>query len=180
MVVDLLPKTSHNRRNSFLLRVMTENLHAAIGAMTLIDDDPIVLSYDPKFRVSAANENSLIGRLLNPDCQVMDRMINYMPTAWRVQGRVRGISLSRDRFQFIFQREEDLLTVLKDRPWSYNHWTLLLERWCPSPPRDYLTKLEVWIRIRNIPVVHYTSDTMFALAKKIGKVEEIAYDPNVS
>ncbi|KAL0876930.1 hypothetical protein Bca101_026635 [Brassica carinata] len=110
----------------------------------------------------------------------MARMINYMPTAWRVCGRVRGVALSRDRFQFIFQREEDLITVLKDRPWSYNHWTLLLERWCSAPPRDFLTTLEVWIRIRNLPVEHYTSGTMFTLAKKIGKVEEIAYDPNVS
>lgn len=144
-----------------------------------MDDDPIILPDEPQFRVSAANE-SLMGRLLNPDCQVMARMINYMPTAWRVNGRVRGIALSRDRFQFIFQREEDLLTVLNDRPWYYNHWTLLLERWCPSPPRDFLTSLEVWIWIRNIPVVHYNSGTMFTLAKKIGHVEEIAYDPNVS
>ena len=127
-----------------------------------------------------ANENSLLGRLLNPDCQVMSRMINYMPTAWRVNGRVRGIALSRDRFQFIFQREEDLITVLKDRPWSYNHWTLMLERWCPSPPKDFLTSLEVWIRIRNILMNYYTSETMYTLAKKIGHVEEIAYDPKVS
>lgn len=148
--------------------------------MSLIDDDPIILPEEPEFRVFAANENSLMGRLLNPDCQVMSRMINYMPTAWRVYDRVRGVALSRDRFQFIFQREEDLLTVLKDRPWSYNHWTLLLERWCPSPPRDFLTSLEVWIRIRNIPVEHYTTGTMFTLAKKIGHVEEIAYNPKVS
>lgn len=52
----------------------------------------------------------------------MERMIAYMPTAWRVYGRVRGIALSWDRFQFVFQREEDLQTVLDDRPWSYNRW----------------------------------------------------------
>ena len=110
----------------------------------------------------------------------MARMIEYMPTAWRVFDRVRGIALSRDRFQFIFQREEDLQTVRNDRPWSYNHWTMTLERWTSSPPRDFLQTLEIWIRMRNIPAVFFTSDTMDRLASEIGKVEEIAYDPKVS
>ncbi|KAL0749147.1 hypothetical protein Bca101_031150 [Brassica carinata] len=38
----------------------------------------------------------------------------------------------------------------------------------------------IWIRIRHIPLVYFTIDTMYALAKEIGKVEEIAYDPKVS
>ncbi|XP_013705043.2 uncharacterized protein At4g02000-like [Brassica napus] len=159
---------------------MADKLHNAIRSLSIEDDDPVTLPDDPKFRVFDANATSLMGRLLNPDCQPMAKMINYMPTAWRVHGRVRGIALSRDRFQFIFQREEDLLTVLKDRPWSYNHWTMLLERWTPNPPASFLTSLDVWIRIRNIPVNYYTSDTMYALAKKIGRVVELAYDPKVS
>ncbi|XP_013639525.1 PREDICTED: uncharacterized protein At4g02000-like [Brassica oleracea var. oleracea] len=159
---------------------MADKLHNAIRSLSIEDDDPVTLPDDPKFRVFDANATSLMGRLLNPDCQPMAKMINYMPTAWRVHGRVRGIALSRDRFQFIFQREEDLLTVLRDRPWSYNHWTMLLERWTPNPPASFLTSLDVWIRIRNIPVNYYTSDTMYALAKKIGRVVELAYDPKVS
>ena len=94
----------------------------------------------------------------------MARMIDYMPQAWRLYDRVRGISLTRDRFQFVFKREEDLVTVLNDRPWSYNHWTMVMERWTPSPPRDFLSTFEVWIRIRNIPINHYTIGTMHLLA----------------
>ncbi|RID49835.1 hypothetical protein BRARA_H00607 [Brassica rapa] len=112
----------------------------------------------------SSNANSLMGRLLNPECQPMAKMINYMPTAWRLHGRVRGINLSRYRFQFIFQREENLLTVLKYRPWSYNHWMMLLEPWTPNPQASFLTTL----------------DTMYTLARKIGPVEELAYDPKVS
>ena len=110
----------------------------------------------------------------------MARMIDYMPTAWRVYGRVRGIALSRDRFQFIFQREEDLQTVLKDRPWSYNHWAMVLERWTADPPPDFLRYMELWIRIRHIPMKFFTGDTMYKLASEVGHVEEIAYDPKVS
>ncbi|XP_018448545.1 uncharacterized protein LOC108820054 [Raphanus sativus] len=110
----------------------------------------------------------------------MERMIEYMPTAWRVYGRVRGIALSRDRFQFVFQREEDLVTVLNDRPWSYNRWTMVLERWTANPPEYFLQTMYVWIHIRHIPVNFFTVETMFKLASEVGKVKEVAYDPKVS
>ncbi|KAG2322269.1 hypothetical protein Bca52824_015482 [Brassica carinata] len=159
---------------------MADLLQKAIQAMSLEEEEPLTLPDSPRFRVIDENQLSLLGRLLNPDCQSVSRVIEYMPTAWRVYGRVRGLALSRDRFQFVFQREEDLLTVLKDRPWSYNHWTLLLERWTPNPPQDFLRSLDIWIRIRNIPAIFFTEETMFKLASEVGKVEEVAYDPKVS
>ena len=185
ITLDLLPKvlTLLPSSAAFLdcsAAVMADFLQKAIGAMSIEDEEPLVLPDSPQFTVVDANETSLLGRLLNPDCQSMARMIDYMPTAWRVYGRVRGIALSRDRFQFVFQREEDLVIVLNDRPWSYNHWAMVLERWTASPPVDFLNTMEIWIRIRNIPQIHFTSETMYKLASEIGKVEVIAYDPKVS
>ncbi|XP_013589674.1 PREDICTED: uncharacterized protein At4g02000-like [Brassica oleracea var. oleracea] len=110
--------------------------------MSLEDDEPMILPDDPKYHVFDENALSILGRLLNPEAQNMARMIDYMPQAWRLYDRVRGISLTRDRFQFVFKREEDLVTVLNDRPWSYNHWTMVMERWTPSPPRDFLSTFE--------------------------------------
>ncbi|XP_013651192.1 uncharacterized protein LOC106355863 [Brassica napus] len=103
-----------------------------------------------------------------------------MPKIWRVYDRVRGIALSSEKFQFVFKREDDMETVLKDRPWSFNHWTMLIDRWVPSPPKTFLSTVDVWVRIHHIPMNYYTLDTMDFLARKIGKVIEIAYDPNVS
>lgn len=162
------------------LTTMTDNLFDAISSLSLEDDEPLVLPDSPRFRVFDENAASILGRLLNPDCQIMAKMIEAMPRVWRMVGRVRGIALSKEKFQFIFKREEDLQTVLNDRPWSYDHWTMIMERWIPSPPEDFLTSFEVWVRIRNIPMNHYTIETMNMLAKAIGKVEEIAYDPKVS
>lgn len=183
---DLLPKTHGGRRLTACLLLlpalhMTDSLQLSLKAMKLAEDEePLTLPDSPRFRVFDENSKSLLGRLMNPDCQSMARMIDYMPTAWRVQGRVRGIALSRDRFQFIFQREEDLQTVLKDRPWSYNHWALALERWTEDPPTDFLRFMKIWIRIKHIPANFFTTDTMFKLASEVGEVEEIAYDPKIS
>ncbi|XP_009138088.1 uncharacterized protein LOC103862131 [Brassica rapa] len=100
---DLLPKTCGARRltrRSFLLQslVMEDSLQLSLKSMKLVDDEePLTLPDSPRFRVFDENLTSLLGMLLNPDCQPMAKMIDYMPTAWRVYGRVRGIALSRDR-----------------------------------------------------------------------------------
>ncbi|XP_018448825.1 uncharacterized protein LOC108820375 [Raphanus sativus] len=181
---DLLPKLpapSHRNSASALgATVMADNLHNAINSLSLHDEEPVDLPDNPMFHVYEENAMSLLGRLLNPACQLMDKMIETMPRVWRVYNRVRGIALSRDKFQFVFQREEDMLTVLNDRPWSYNNWTILLDRWVPAPPANFLTTVDVWVRIRHIPMNHYRIETMDFLASKIGDVLEIAYDPKVS
>ncbi|VVB08380.1 unnamed protein product [Arabis nemorensis] len=81
---------------------MTDNLHAALGSMSLEDDEPITLPDSPRFRVLEANKISLLGHLLNAEYQSMAKMIEYMPTAWTVYDKVLGIALSRDRFQLTF------------------------------------------------------------------------------
>lgn len=185
IALDLLPKVKPSLlRRGFALctgrRFMADSLHQAMRSMSLDDEEPLALPDSPRFRVFDENAVSILGKLSNPESQPMDKMIEYMPTPWRVHERVRGIALSKDRFQFIFEREEDLLTVLRDRPWSYNGWTLFLERWTLNPPEDFLCTLDIWICIRNIPVNHFTTDTMFRLASEIGEVKEIVYDPKVS
>lgn len=159
---------------------MAESLQDAIRSMSLKDDDPIDLPDNPCFQVFEQNALSILGRLLNPSCQPMAEMIETMPKIWRVYDRVRGIALSSEKFQFVFKREDDMETVLKDRPWSFNYWTMLIDRWIPSPPKNFLSTVDVWVRIHHIPMNYYTLDTMDFLARKIGKVIEIAYDPNVS
>ncbi|CAN7082983.1 unnamed protein product [Brassica oleracea var. botrytis] len=57
---------------------------------------------------------------------------------------------------------------------------MLIDRWIPSLPKNFLSTVDVWVRIHHIPMNYYTLDTMDFLARKIGKVIEIAYDPNVS
>ncbi|KAL0770039.1 hypothetical protein Bca101_035189 [Brassica carinata] len=49
-----------------------------------------------------------------------------------------------------------------------------------QPPRNFLTTVDVWVQIYNIPVNYYEIDTMDYLASKIGHVLEIAYDPKAS
>jgi len=48
----------------------------------------------------------------------MSNWILDMPRIWRISSRVRGVALSKDRFQFFFKSEEDLEEILKIGVWT--------------------------------------------------------------
>lgn len=54
----------------------------------------------------------------------------------------------------------------------------LIGRWMEQPPEDYLKYLLVWVRIHNIPVNHYTKESITSLGDLVGEVDEVAFDPD--
>lgn len=102
------------------------------------DDEPFNLPDEPQFSSSKDNPLSLIGRILNPDSQKVSDVVLNMPRKWQIYDRVRGIALSKEKFQFIFKYEHDLETILKKGVHTYNQWALAMDKWIEFPPPDYL------------------------------------------
>ncbi|KAG7582623.1 Zinc knuckle CX2CX4HX4C [Arabidopsis suecica] len=152
-------------------------LDKALQEMTIDENKPLKLKNLPKFSSCERNACSLLGRLLCPEHQKMSRFIHDMPRLWHVSNRARGIALSEENFQFIFDNEHDLETVLHGGAWTYEDWSMVLERWVEKPPEDYLKILPLWIRLRNIPVNYYTVETFEEIAECIGQVLTVAFDP---
>lgn len=69
------------------------------------------------------------------------------------------------------------MRVLETGAWTFNDWSLALERWVENPPADYLKVIPIWIRLRNIPVNHNTAETAREIADHIGRVTLVAFDP---
>lgn len=63
------------------------------------------LPVEGDYNAMERSAKSLIGRLLNPECQNMSRMLRSIPQIWEIYERVRGIALTRESFQFIFELE---------------------------------------------------------------------------
>lgn len=99
-----------------------------------------------------------------------------MPRKWQKQGRVRGIALSRERFQFIFDHEHDLVDVLEKGVHTDNEWPIALERWSENPPPNSLQFVPIWVQIRNIPMIYYNELALEALGDIVGHVVEVAFD----
>lgn len=70
--------------------------------------------------------------------QKMHSLILDMPRKWKKLGKFRGVALSKERFQFIFDHEQDLLDVLEKGVHSYKEWTIVVERWTEFPGPDFL------------------------------------------
>ncbi|XP_018462845.2 uncharacterized protein At4g02000-like [Raphanus sativus] len=116
-------------------------------------------------------------RLLNPARQKMVNLIRKMPRKWLKEGKVRGIALSQEKFQFIFKNEHDLVDVLDRGVHTFEEWVIVLERWVENPPADYLQYVPIWVQIRDIPVSCYTTAALTALGDLVGKKVLVAFDP---
>ncbi|KAL0845939.1 hypothetical protein Bca101_019185 [Brassica carinata] len=161
---------------------MSSEMDKAMLALSLKDNDdvPFDMPNLPHFFSTDRNSNSLIGRLLNPPHQKMASLILDMPRKWQKQNRVRGIALSDERFQFIFDHAFDLEDVLEKGMQTYNEWGLAIDRWYENPPPDYLQYVPIWVQIKNIPVNHYTEAAITAIGELIGHVDTVAFDPTKS
>lgn len=160
---------------------MSVAMDRALMALSLEDEQeeepPFTMPELPGFSSAEKNSLSIMGRLLNPECQKMSGLILTMPRKWQKEGRVRGVALSQEKFQFIFQHEHDLQDVLEKGVQTYNQWALVMERWVENPPEDYLQYIPLWVRISKIPVNYYTTPALMTLGEMIGEVKVLAFDP---
>ncbi|XP_023635785.1 uncharacterized protein LOC111829919 [Capsella rubella] len=157
---------------------MSSAMDKALMAMSLEEEEaPFDMPDLPQFSSCEMNELSLIGRLLNPQCQSMSSLVFNMPRKWQKIGRVRGVALSNERFQFIFRSEHDLVEVLEKGFQTYNEWGLVMERWSRSPTGDSLQFVNLWVQIKNIPLNYYTKEAITLLGELVGQVLEVVFDP---
>lgn len=74
---------------------------------------------------------TLIGRCMNPPEQDMKALFQNLPKIWKLENMVTGSDLGFGRFQFVFEREEDIEVVLRNQPYHFDYWMLALARWQP-------------------------------------------------
>lgn len=105
---------------------------------------------------------SLVGRMFHQDGRSVDALINHMPKCriWDVEGRVRGKNLGNNKFQFDFDKEEDLQKVLLRRPCHFNKWSFSLERWIPTIKEDFPNSMMLWVTVMGVPT-HYKKDETY-------------------
>lgn len=170
-----------NQISEVMVVEMSSAMDKAMFAMNLVEEYiPFDMPALPQFCSSEDNVLSLIGRILNPERQKVSNLLLDLPRKWQKIGRIRGVALSKERFQFIFKFEHDLIEILEKGVHTYNEWATVLVRWVEIPPADFLQHIPMWIQIRQIPVNHYTVPEITLLGELIGRVIEVAYDPTKS
>lgn len=94
---------------------MSSEMDNAMLALSLQEEEDVPFDMPdlPQYYSCERNANSLIGRLLNPQHQKMASLILDMPRKWQKENRVKGVSLTNERFQFIFNYAYYLEEVLE-------------------------------------------------------------------
>ncbi|XP_024009428.1 uncharacterized protein LOC112084510 [Eutrema salsugineum] len=67
---------------------------------------------------------TLIGRCKNLPMQDMKMLLHMLPHIWKIEDRVAGADLGLGKFQFDFDREEDIAEVMKMEPFHFDYWML--------------------------------------------------------
>nr|GEY05343.1 hypothetical protein [Tanacetum cinerariifolium] len=62
-------------------------------------------------------------------------------------------------------------TMLKLGPWMIRNNPLILSKWTPTLPmkKDVVTKVPVWVKFHNVPLVAYSKDGLSLIATQVGK-----------
>ena len=93
------------------------------------DDEPIQLTDQDDSHTIRDFQRSLIGKVLNPTKQNVVKLIQHVPTEWKLQNRITANDLGNGKFLFNFESEEDLEYVLQQGPFHYNFCMFVLVRW---------------------------------------------------
>ncbi|XP_010511133.1 PREDICTED: uncharacterized protein LOC104787294 [Camelina sativa] len=116
---------------------------------------------------------TLIGRLMNPVRQIMESLVANFPKIWKLEEKVVGADLGQGVFQFNFDDEEDIPSILQNRPYHFDGWMVSLERWEPIISSSYPSAINFWVKVTGIPMHLWEVATLEAIGKKIGKIQEV-------
>lgn len=118
------------------------------------------------------NSKTLIGRILNHREQRVEHLLVDLPKTWVLRGKALGADLGNGRFQFRFDREEDLQCVLLNRPYQHNNWMVILERWEPIISSSFPSKIPFWITVKGLPLHFWHKEMVDTIAPELGHLED--------
>lgn len=114
---------------------------------------------------------SLIGKILNPKKQNVEKLIKSMPTQWGMQDKITANDLGNGRFLFNFTTEEDLQSVLSQGPFHFNFCMFVLVRWEPIVHDEYPWNIPFWVEITGIPLHLWTVTNLKRIGGKLGHID---------
>ncbi|KAG2270593.1 hypothetical protein Bca52824_065148 [Brassica carinata] len=137
------------------------------------DDEPLQLEEDDGSHTIREFRMSLIGKVLNPNKQNVEKLINSMPTQWGLQDRITANDLGNGKFLLNFSSGEDIQFVLSQGPFHYNFCMFVLVRWEPVVHDENPWVIPFWVEITGIPLYYWTVRNLKNIGKKLGHIDMI-------
>ncbi|XP_048590805.1 uncharacterized protein LOC106361508 [Brassica napus] len=119
---------------------------------------------------------TLIGRCMNPEEQNVKFLVVTLPKIWNLEDKVVGTDLGLGRFQFDFDAEEDIETVLKMQPFHFDYWMISLVRWQPRKTKNYPSEITFWIKVLGVPLEFWEAPTFRSIGDAHGVTKDVDLD----
>lgn len=129
---------------------MAQRLSRSVKGKWMAEDNrparrpPVVIPSADNSRLIEANRLTLIGRVTNPSIQKTRALVDFFLQHWSTVGRLTGRPLGPNLFQFCFETEHDLQSVLDKSPYHYKRWMILLQRWEPNVSENFPSDISFW------------------------------------
>ena len=96
---------------------------------------------------------------------------NYVTNTWGKFGLKKLMKNDAGVFLFKFDSKEGVDNVLQRGPWLIRNSPLILTKWTPdvSLTKNEVTKVPVWIKLHNVPLLAYSEDGLSLIATQVGK-----------
>ncbi|KAF2535023.1 hypothetical protein F2Q68_00021410 [Brassica cretica] len=135
------------------------------------DDEPIQLMDQNDSHTIHDFQRSLIGKVLNPKKQNVVKLLQHMPTEWKLQDRIIANDLGNGNFFLTLKPRRTCNMYCKKGPFTTISMFVLV-RWEPIVHDDYPWIIPFWVGITGIPLHLWTSKNLKKIGSKLGHVDE--------
>lgn len=80
------------------------------------------------------------------------------------------------RFQFDFEKDEDIEAVLRMQPFHFDYWMLSLVRWQPRKELNYPSEITFWVKVLGVPLEFWAAQTFESIGEALGEWLEVDMD----
>ncbi|KAG2266428.1 hypothetical protein Bca52824_073507 [Brassica carinata] len=156
--------SSHRLRSSHMADIKDK------GILYEDDDAPIILMDQDDTLIVNEFSLSLIGKILNPKKQNIEKLLQKMPSQWGMADRITANDLGNGKFLITFSSEEDLSSVLRQGPFHFNFCMFVLVRWEPIVHDDYPWIIPFKVRVIGLPLHLWTNKNLRNNGARLGNV----------
>ncbi|KAG5415186.1 hypothetical protein IGI04_002753 [Brassica rapa subsp. trilocularis] len=136
------------------------------------DDEPIKLTDHDVSQNINEFKLSLIGKILKPKKQSVEKLLQKMPVQWGMEDRITANDLGNGKFLLNFTTEEELNSVLRQGPFHFNFCMFVLVRWEPIVHDDYPWIIPFWTRLIGVPLHLWTENNLREIGSRLGHVHQ--------
>ncbi|XP_018458840.1 uncharacterized protein LOC108829741 [Raphanus sativus] len=116
---------------------------------------------------------TLIGKILNPKKQNVEKLLQTMPSQWGLSDRITANDIGNGKFLFNFKTEDDLNSVLRQSSFHYNFCMFVLVRWEPIVHDDYPWIIPFWVQLVGFPLHLWTDGNLRNIGRRLGHVDTL-------